>query len=214
MSNAGLSGGGDLSGLVPYTGAGILTDATSVAVFDVSNRILYDDAGSQVAGWGAGESYGFHVYGGLQVDNIFNASNSYVDFGSGGDCSILTRALVDGSNFDSVDPKNRQLHNTSGSIVCGWGQVGYAFYATNSAGIYVYLDDGTYAINATGTSSFNDGLNTTYLCNSTYGVDTSGSVNAASYYAGGTPGYTGALNDSTSTQIADVVGGIITAVYF
>jgi hypothetical protein len=32
--------------------------------------------------------------------------------------------------------------------------------------------------------------------------------------AGGTSTYTGALNDSTSTQIADVVCGLITAVYF
>ncbi len=35
-----------------------------------------------------------------------------------------------------------------------------------------------------------------------------------SYSVNGTTGYTGDLNDSTSTKIADVVGGIITAVYY
>lgn len=67
---------------------------------------------------------------------------------------------------------------------------------------------------------FNDGLTTTEICNGTYGVSTTGAilaggiVDSSGYYIGGVEGYFGDLNDSTSTKIADVVGGIITAVYF
>lgn len=43
----------------------------------------------------------------------------------------------------------------------------------------------------------------------------SNNVDAGNIFrVGGVDGYTGDLNDSTSTKIADVVGGIITAVYF
>jgi hypothetical protein len=74
--------------------------------------------------------------------------------------------------------------------------------------------------NASHAAYFYDGLTTTYICNSTYGLQTSGAiqaggvVEASGFYATGIAGYSGPLNDSTSTQIADVVGGIITAVYY
>lgn len=183
----------------------------------------------------------------------------------------LGSELFDNTNVLSANINSRGLYNTAGSQVIGWGQSGYAFYASNGSGYGVYLDDGAYAINANGpvhftsyttidaylqaqgilvneTSPINnanafdcngqggfygsggamkaefgnsayaayfyDGLTTTYLCNSVYGLDTTGAANAASYYAAGVPGYTGALNDSSSTQIADVSGGIITAVYY
>lgn len=106
----------------PAVGGGIypssyqIQDASNVNAFDWNNRIFYDEYGNNVAEFGAGALYGFAVNSGLQVGNIFGFG-SYVDFGSGGDTSILTNALVDTSNVTSVDPKNRYLINNSNGIV-------------------------------------------------------------------------------------------------
>jgi hypothetical protein len=45
-------------------------------------------------------------------------------------------------------------------------------------------------------------------------LDVSGGVNATSYSAGGTAGYTGDLKDSNGVKIADVKNGLITVVYY
>lgn len=80
--------------------------------------------------------------------------------------------------------------------------------------------DYTYAINSYGAVYLTDGSG----CSLTFGsqaltlmyinVYCNGNADFASFSVNSTPGYTGDLNDSTSTKIADVVSGLITTVYY
>jgi len=60
---------------------------------------------------------------------------------------------------------------------------------------------------------FYDGANQVYLADQTYAINATGNIFVTNGASSGI-GYTGDLNDSTSAKIADVVSGIITAVYY
>lgn len=64
-----------------------------------------------------------------------------------------------------------------------------------------------------GAGRFYDGTRDVVLANGSYAINATGDIYVTNGASSGT-GYTGDLKDSTSTKIADVVSGIITALYF
>jgi len=105
----------------------------------------------------------------------------------GDDVNTKAGSFVDGTRTAELANDTWAGYFTDGIFQAGLGS-SYAgwFY---DGGNQVYLADGTYAINATGNIYVTNGMSS--------GI-----------------GYTGDLNDSTSAKIADVVSGIITAVYY
>lgn len=131
----------------------------------------------------------------------------------------------------------------AGTPLYGYAEIGvygsYGGYFADPTNT-VYLCNGGYAIDAAGEIHTNGNLSTGSVSAESFnylsglGQNVQDSLNAiVSYFSGyvplsgaasvdvtvgysvnSNPGYTGALNDSTSTLIADVVGGIITTVYF
>lgn len=133
----------------------------------------------------------------------------YMDLKTDGTSTITDATSTTTFNTDlHAVGSSRSDSDTHGSLATTFA--GGEFGANFAGGTY------SGAIGVAGYAGyFNDPTgNIAYICDGTYAVNTANGINAGNYYAGGVQGYTGDLNDSTSTKIADVVGGIITAVYY
>lgn len=153
----------------------------------------------------------------------------------------LSGSAITASNIDLIGPTNSDFYSafiparkvfTLGDRG-GWGSFqSYGAHITNRLGECLFHDtQGSDPVNDGG--SFNceyvggattydwhwdttvGGAGTRCMTVNSNGVQTDFAVSAGTnFIAQGSTGYTGPLNDSTTVKIADVVGGIITAVYF
>jgi hypothetical protein len=148
---------------------------------------------------------------------FLGSDGSYQSFFSNGGVSFLKANDAGVSKFTSINNADSSgwmlnLVQSSGpqfsavGISDGFysGYSSYEVYGPNS-GYALYTTDGSHnASFGNGYSAyFDDGINTLGFCDGSNMTVVNGS-----------PAYTGPLNDSSNNPIADVVGGIITAVYY
>jgi hypothetical protein len=184
------TGDWDLGSYILQLG-GINDNVNNNLSIDPNYRYLYDTDGSSiVARWGAGDyklyvNYGINSYDSSTLD--LNGT-LFVEGGSqkvGIGVSMLT-GFYDLEVLNGIGANNITL--------------AYYISAYNA-----YFDDGYYSANFCESygGSISDGTNTVLIADGTNPLTINGSV-----------GYTGDLNDGASNKIADVVGGIITTVYY
>jgi hypothetical protein len=189
---------------------------------DLGEYIMYDQANDYWIMVGDLNIKDYDVY----LYNLF--VNSYIYCGTVGGGETLAfdvgnRTIYENTGtFWTGDFHNCQLARTNSSLAADWGnsQLIMANGSTVSLdwnGCYLYDGGGTLSVDWQNRFLYDlSGNGYIDWSGSVYTLDiNTGSLNVAgSYWCGGISGYTGALNDSTFTQIADVTGGIITAVYF
>ena len=200
---------GTVSWDVPsYWGGALAGPGGAVYAYDSNSHYAYlANGGSAFYGYDGGGNNAYIADGSSAVYGYdANGNNAYLANGS----SAFYGYDFNGNTVYIAD-NNSALYASNGAgngvnLASGTSSV----YAYDVNGNTVYIADGSNAFYAYNSSSYS-----VSMCNSTYALDVSGPINTydpGSAQAG--TGYTGPLNDSSSTQIADVINGLIVGTYY